>query len=143
MPFSKSLQGNKSAIITHPVSIESTLLLFLFIQSFLALNFIMYILIILTCSESVGQRCSVKNVFLKISQNSQENTCDRVSLLLKLQSSACNFIKKETLAQVFSCQFSEIFKELLFLQNNSGGCFYILFKNKRNQTIGFLKLRFL
>ena len=29
-------------------------------------------------------------------------------LLLKLQ--ACNFIKKETLAQVFSCEFCEIFK---------------------------------
>ena len=28
--------------------------------------------------------CSVKNVFLEISQNSQENTCDRVSFLIKL-----------------------------------------------------------
>ena len=25
--------------------------------------------------EAVARRCSVKNVFLKISQNSQENTC--------------------------------------------------------------------
>ena len=31
MDFSKSLQGNNSAIITDPVSIESTLLLFLLI----------------------------------------------------------------------------------------------------------------
>ena len=31
------------------------------------------------------QRCSKKKVFLKISQNSQENTCDRVSFLIKLQ----------------------------------------------------------
>ena len=29
--------------------------------------------------EVVVQRCSVKKVFLKISQNSQENTCARVS----------------------------------------------------------------
>ena len=29
--------------------------------------------------EAVVQRCSVKNVFLEISQNSQENTCARVS----------------------------------------------------------------
>ena len=34
----------------------------------------------------------------------------QVSLLIKLQTSACNFIKKETLAQVFSCEFCETFK---------------------------------
>ena len=32
-------------------------------------------------SEAVVQRCSVKNVLLKISQNSQENTC--VTFLIK------------------------------------------------------------
>ena len=53
--------------------------------------------------ETVVQRCSVKNVFLKISQNSEQNTCARVSFLIKLR--ACNFIKKETLAQVFSYEF--------------------------------------
>ena len=36
-------------------------------------------------SEAVAQRCSVKKVFLEISQNSQENTCARVSFLIKLQ----------------------------------------------------------
>ena len=36
--------------------------------------------------EAVAWRCSVKKVFLKISQNSQENTCTRVSLI-KLQAS--------------------------------------------------------
>ena len=30
-------------------------------------------------SEAVPQRCSVKKVFLEISQNSQENTCAKVS----------------------------------------------------------------
>ena len=38
----------------------------------------------------------MKKVLLEISQNSQENTC--------------NFIKKETLAQLFSCEFCEISK---------------------------------
>ena len=33
---------------------------------------------------------------------------------------ACNFIKKETLAQMFSCKFFEISKNTLFLQNTSG-----------------------
>ena len=35
--------------------------------------------------KAVAQRCSVKKVFLEISQNSQENTCARVSFLIKLQ----------------------------------------------------------
>ena len=55
------------------------------------------------CYRSSHWRCSVKKVFLKILQNSQENTGD-----------TCNFIKKETLAQVFSCEFCEIFKNTLF-----------------------------
>ena len=33
-------------------------------------------------SEAVTQRCSVKKVFLEISQNSQESTCGRVSFLI-------------------------------------------------------------
>ena len=36
-------------------------------------------------SEAVVQMCSVKKVFLEIAQNSQENTCTRVSFLIKLQ----------------------------------------------------------
>ena len=34
-------------------------------------------------SEAVVQRCFVKKVFLEISQNSQKNTCARVSFLTK------------------------------------------------------------
>ena len=49
-----------------------------------------------------------KKVFLEISQNSQENPCARASLLIKLQ--ACKFIKREALAQVFSCEFCGISK---------------------------------
>ena len=37
----------------------------------------------------------------------------------------CNFIKKETLAQVFSCEFCE-FLRAPFLQSTSGGCFCML-----------------
>ena len=55
-------------------------------------------------SEAVAKRCSAKNVLWEISQNSRGNTCARVSFLIKL---ACNFIKKETLAQLFSCKFCE------------------------------------
>ena len=58
-------------------------------------------------SEAVTRSCSVKKLLLKISRNSQERACARVSLLIKLQTSG-NFIKKEALAQVFSYEFSEI-----------------------------------
>ena len=61
--------------------------------------------------EAVVQRCSVKKVLLKISQNSQENTCARASFLIKLQTETCNFIIIETLPQVFSCEFYEISKK--------------------------------
>ena len=54
-------------------------------------------------SEAVAQRCSVKKVFLEISQNSQENTCSTCS------NHCSNFIKKETLAQAF-CNFCKISK---------------------------------
>ena len=56
------------------------------------------------------RRCSVKRVFLENSQNSQENTCSRDSFLIK----ACKFIKKESLAKVFSCKFCEISKNTFF-----------------------------
>ena len=48
-------------------------------------------------------------MFLKISQNSQQNACARVSFLINLI-----FIKKDTLAEVFSCEFCEIFKNTFF-----------------------------
>ena len=47
-------------------------------------------------SEAVTQSSSVKKVFLKIAQHLQENTCARVSFLIKLQTPG-NFIKKEAL----------------------------------------------
>ena len=51
--------------------------------------------------------CSLKNVFLKISQNSQENGCAGFSYV----------IKKETLVHVFSCEFCEIFESTFLTQH--------------------------
>ena len=56
-------------------------------------------------SEAVVQRCFVKEIFLEISQNSQENNFAKVSFFNKV---------KETLAQVFSCEFCEISKNTFF-----------------------------
>ena len=46
-----------------------------------------------------------------------QNTCAIVSFLIKLQVEACNFIKKETLAQVFSCEFCKISKSTFFIEH--------------------------
>ena len=59
-----------------------------------------------------------KKVFLKIVQNSQENTCVRDSFLMK------------RLAQVFSSEFSEIFKNTFFTEHiqattSKNVCFFV------------------
>ena len=65
----------------------------------------------LTETATRGVLC--KKVFLKTLQNSQENTSARVSFLIK----AGNFIKKEALAQVFSCEICEISKNTFFTKH--------------------------
>ena len=67
--------------------------------------------------EAVVQRCSLKKVFLEISQNSQENTCARASFLIKLQALVAHFIKKATQAQVFPCEFCEISQDTFFTEH--------------------------
>ena len=52
-------------------------------------------------------------MFLKISQNSQE-----IPVQETLQAETCNFIKKETLTQVFSCEFCEISKNTSSYRTN-------------------------
>ena len=60
--------------------------------------------------------CNVplKKVFLKISQNSQENNCARHSF----RPQTSNFIKIEIRAQVFSCEFCESFKNTVFYRTS-------------------------
>ena len=65
-------------------------------------------------TEAVAQSYRVKKVFLEISQNSQENTCPRVSFLISCIPEACNFIKKDTLAHVSSCEFYKISNNTFF-----------------------------
>ena len=48
-----------------------------------------------------------KKMFLETSQNSQENTCASVSILIKLQ----------TLTQVLSCEFCEVSKNTFFTEH--------------------------
>ena len=60
-------------------------------------------------SEVVAQRCSVKKGFLEISQNAEENTC------LRLRPAA--LLKKETLTQLFSCEFCGISENTFFTEH--------------------------
>ena len=66
--------------------------------------------------EAAARGALRKKVFLKISQNSHENTrapFNNVSLFFKYQGLFFNNVaglKKETLAQAFSCEFCQISK---------------------------------
>ena len=59
-------------------------------------------------NRSSHQRCSVKKVFLEISQNSQENTCARVSFLITL-------LKKRPWHRCFPVNFVKFLTGRLFL----------------------------
>ena len=63
-------------------------------------------------SEAATRSVLCKKAFLEILNNLQENTCARVSC----RPQTCIFIKKETLAQVFSCKLSNISKNSFFAE---------------------------
>ena len=65
-------------------------------------------------TEAVVWRRCVKKVFLKISQNSDENTCVRVSFLIKLQELGCNFSKTETPIRCFPVNFGTFLRADFF-----------------------------
>ena len=64
----------------------------------------------LVFTEAATRGVLLGKVFSEISQNSEENTSARVSFLIF-------FIKKVTLAQVFSCEFCEISKNTFFTEH--------------------------
>ena len=66
-------------------------------------------------SPSNHQRCSIKQVFLEISQNSQENICTRASFLIKLQ--VCNFIRKRLWHRCFPVNFVRFLRTPFFIEH--------------------------
>ena len=60
-------------------------------------------------SKAATRGVLLKKMLLEISKNSQKNTC--------APGAACNFIKKETLVQVFSGEFCEISKNTFFIEH--------------------------
>ena len=74
-------------------------------------------------SEAVVWRCSVKKVFLAISQNSQENACARVSFIMKSQALGlrpATLLIKRLWHRWFPVNFA-IFLRTPFLPEHSGG----------------------
>ena len=128
-PFLKNTSGRLLLKVIFIWSVHHRDIAFL-CQTLIELDY--FIFVILGNSfgdpEAVVRSFSIEKVFLEISQSSQENN--------RLE--ACNFIKKEVLAQVFSCEFCEISKNTLFLQNSSGGCFWRSAWNVHN-VISFLE----
>ena len=59
---------------------------------------------------AVVWRCSVKKVFLDISQNSRENTCARVSFLVKLQAWGLTLLEKRLWHRCFSANFAKFLR---------------------------------
>ena len=94
--------------------------------------------------------CYINRCSQNFLQNSQENTWAKVSFLIKLQASdliknPSGFIKKKTLAQVFSCEFCEIFKSTFFTEHLreqeptekiiwNGLSKWIIFKSRQNPS---------
>ena len=57
------------------------------------------------------QRCSVKKVFLEISQNSQENVCARVSFLIKVAGlRTATLLKKKLWYKCFPVNFAKFLR---------------------------------
>ena len=67
--------------------------------------------------KAVAQRCSIKKgVIRNFAKIKGKHLCQSL-FFNKVAGGACNFIKKETLAQVFSCEFCEISKNTFFTEH--------------------------
>ena len=92
-------------------------------------------------TETASQRCSMKKEFLKVLQNSQENTWTGVSFLIKFQAETYNFIKKKILVQVFSCEFCEICKTTVFPSRTPPWLFLTTDISESNSEQLFMKMK--
>ena len=68
--------------------------------------------------EAVVQRCSVREGVLRnFAKFTGKQLCQSIFLNKVAGQKACNFIEKETLAQVFSCEFTEVSKNTFFIEH--------------------------
>ena len=80
-----------------------------------------------------------RKIYIRIigAKNLQENICASVSFLTKLKALVCNFIKKESLAHVFSCKFCEISKNIFFTEHLQATAAVVLINHYFNK--GYLQ----
>ena len=72
---------------------------------------------VIILSGGVTRRCSVKKLFLKISQISQEITCARVSFLMKLPSWPATSLKKRLWHRCFPLNFEKFLRTTIFIEH--------------------------
>ena len=76
-------------------------------------------------SRSSRERCSItKGVFRNLERFKRKHLC-RGLFFNKVAGFPCNFIKKETLAKVFSCEFFHISRNTFCYRTALGDWFYI------------------
>ena len=81
------------------------------------------------------RRCSIKKLFLKMLQSSQQNTCVRVFFSIKLHAIPATLLKRRLMVQVFpinlakflSTPLTEHLRRLLLSLQNLFGVFFIVF----------------
>ena len=66
--------------------------------------------------SSHRRRSIEKGVLKNFAKFTGKRLCQSL-FLIKLQASVYNFFKKETLAQIFSCEFCETFKSIIFTEH--------------------------
>ena len=67
-------------------------------------------------SEAAAPRCSMKKVFLEISQNSQENTCARVSFLITFFNKSATLLKKRLWHSYFPVNYAKFLRTPFFTE---------------------------
>ena len=81
---------------------------------------LLYPFYILEESEVVARKSSLKKVFLKIPQNSQENICAELSFAIKVEAGGFQLHWIQNLIEVLSFEFWEIFKNIYFVNVYKG-----------------------
>ena len=97
------------------------------------LNLIFNVIFYVALSKSLCLQCSgglpYKTCFYKFWKIHRKHLSARLSFQLSCRDSACNFIKKETQAQMFPCKSFKVFKNMYFTEHlrATASVFCILF----------------
>ena len=122
----------KARLSTHVLSLITFILLLTLIAKSLMHRYQFIFLMILILRnfkelviEAVALTCSAKKVFLEISQNSQENTCARVSFIIKFAGlRSATLLKRRLQHRYFPVYFAK-FLRTPFYRTPLDDCFFL------------------